>query len=488
MRIGVIGAGFAGLAAAKTLRQFGHDVVVCEKAPDVGGVWSRTRRYPGIATQNDKRTYAYSDFPMPRSYPEWPSGIQVQTYLAGYARTFGLEPALHLGTEVTRADLDPAGVWTLRTASGDEHVAEFLVVANGALSDPYLPDWPGREEFEAAGGQVRHSSEFHDREIASGRDVVVVGYGKSACDAAAAAGEVAASTTVVARELLWKVPKRLGDVLNYKYLLLTRLGEALFPYLDPDRVQRLLHGPVPVADAMVGSVQAVITRQLGLRRLGLLPEGPLQDIARSTISLATDGFHAQVAAGRIAVRRDERVVRLLRDPAGRPAVELASGAVLPAGLLVCGTGFHQRVPFFAPEVRRELTDSAGDFQLYRQILPLTVPNLAFCGYNSSFFSPLSAEIAALWIAALLARDLPLPSLEERRADVRRRLVWMNRRTHGKHAHGTNVVPFSMHNIDEMLSDLALDVPRTTRLRQWLLPVDPSAYAPVAEQLRRRHGF
>ena len=280
---------------------------------------------------------------------------------------------------------------------------------------------------------------------------------------------------------------RLGDVLNYKYLLLTRLGEALFPYLDPDGVQRLLHGPVPVADAMVGSVQSVITRQLKLDDLGLRPHGPLQDIARSTISLATDDFYARVAAGRIGVRRDERIVRLLGEPGGTPAVELAGGDVLRADLVICGTGFHQRVPFLAAEVQRELTDAAGDFELYRQILPLSVPNLAFCGYNSSFFSPLSAEVAALWIAALLGRDLPLPSLDDRRADVRRRLVWMNRRTQGKHAHGTNVVPFSMHNIDEMLGDLGLDVPRSVRLKQWLVPVDPSPYADVAARLRERHG-
>ena len=37
MKIAVIGAGFAGLAAGKTFAQFGHDVTIYEKAPDVGG-------------------------------------------------------------------------------------------------------------------------------------------------------------------------------------------------------------------------------------------------------------------------------------------------------------------------------------------------------------------------------------------------------------------------------------------------------------------
>ena len=85
MRVAIIGAGVAGLATAKVLKQAGHEVVVYDKTPDVGGVWSRTRRYPGLTTQSPKAQYSLSDFPMPRDYPEWPTGAQVQAYLAAYA-------------------------------------------------------------------------------------------------------------------------------------------------------------------------------------------------------------------------------------------------------------------------------------------------------------------------------------------------------------------------------------------------------------------
>ena len=63
MRVGIIGAGVAGLATAKVLKQAGHEVVVYDKAPDVGGVWSRTRRYPGLTTQSPKAQYSLSDLP-----------------------------------------------------------------------------------------------------------------------------------------------------------------------------------------------------------------------------------------------------------------------------------------------------------------------------------------------------------------------------------------------------------------------------------------
>jgi hypothetical protein len=51
MPVAIIGAGVAGLTTAKLLRQAGHKVAVCDKAPD-----------------------SLSDFPMPRAYPEWRPG------------------------------------------------------------------------------------------------------------------------------------------------------------------------------------------------------------------------------------------------------------------------------------------------------------------------------------------------------------------------------------------------------------------------------
>ncbi len=489
-KIAVVGAGFAGLSTAKVLTGFGHEVTVFEKAPDVGGVWSRTRRYPGLTTQNDKGTYSLSDFPMPRDYPEWPSGEQVQQYLESYARQFGLLDLVRTSTEVVAAEPRGQGGWTVTTTSGGTSASagfDHLVVANGIFCDPFMPDYPGAAEFRAAGGRLCHASEFTELEDARGRDVVVVGYGKSSCDVAVALDAVSSSTTVVARELLWKMPRRIGGALNYKYLLLTRLGEGLFRYITPLGFERFLHGAGRGArNGMMVGLQSQIVRQLRLRKLGLLPGGSLEDIARSTVSLATEGFYEGVDAGSITVRRDSVITRLaVRD--GRPVAELAAGAVVPADVVVCGTGFHQRVPFLPPTVHERLLDERGNFELYRQILPHTVPDLTFCGYNSSFLSPLSAEVAALWIGAHLADGIALPPVEQRREFVQTRLRWMEERTQGKHARGTNIIPFSLHNIDEMLSDLGVGVGTRRRFAEWLLPVAPGAYAQVTTALLARHA-
>ncbi|OYO11016.1 monooxygenase [Enemella evansiae] len=499
MLIAIIGAGFAGLAAAKHLRDFGHQVTVFEKCPDVGGVWSRTRRYPGLCTQNNKDTYYLSDLPMPDSYPEWPSGAQVQAYLEGYATLFGLRPHLRLATEVVSVEESEPGSsqrqpgdtrWRVTTRHDGAETSEdfdFVVVANGIFSTPAIPDWPGRTEFEAAGGRVCAPSEVQSVDEVRGRDLVVVGYGKSACDVAVSLSEGAATTTVVARQLLWKMPRMLMGVLNFKHLMLTRLGEALFEYQHLRGIEKFMHGRgKPVTTSMLGSVQQVATRQLNLHRLGLVPEGSFERIARSTVSLVTEGFYEKVESGDLRVVRDATITALTVDD-GMPAATLSTGETVPAEVIVCATGFRQEVPFLSPELQQRITDDRGNFELYRQILPHEVPGIAFCGYNSSFFSPLSAEAAAIWIGAHLMGELELPPVDERRRLVTERLRWMAERTEGHHARGTNIIPFSMHNVDEILSDIGLDVTPAVRVGQWLRPPAASDYRDIPQRLIARHA-
>jgi cation diffusion facilitator CzcD-associated flavoprotein CzcO len=488
MRIAVVGAGVAGLSTAKVLTGLGHEVVVYEKAPDVGGVWSATRRYPGVSTQSPRDTYALSDFPMPKSFPEWPSGEQVQEYLADYARHFDLERMLRLDTEVTSARPRRGGGWTLTTRSAGAETSsehDHLVIANGVFSQSFVPEYDGAADFAAAGGKLLAASDFHDVSEAAGKHAIVVGYGKSACDVAVRISDVAESTDLIARQMLWKVPRKIGGVLNFKMLLLTRMGEALFRWQHPRGMEKFLHGAGNgIRLRMLGSVEAVTVRQYKLRELDLMPRGHIQDIVRTAIGLVTDGFYERVGDGRIRVRREQTVKRLLEKD-GAPHAELADGTLLRADLVVCGTGYRQGISFLEPELEARLKDERGNFMLYRQVLPVDVPDLTFAGYNSSFFSPLNAEMAAIWIGALLAGALPLPGPDALREQVRGRIAFMDEATSGHHSHNTKIIPFSMHNVDELLEDLDLNIGRLTRAGHWLNPVNPKVYRKVAGKLKQR---
>lgn len=499
MDICIVGAGFAGLSAAKVLKTFGHRVTVFEKACDVGGVWSACRRYPGLTTQNVRSTYALSDFPYPADTPEWPSGEQVQRYLEAYVARFDLGPSLQLDTEVVATRVRADGGWEVDTRAAGAatmqtqpptptrtHRCDWLLVCNGIFSQPMVPAYDGAQAFAAAGGRVCHTSEFTDLADAKDRHVLVVGYGKSSCDVAQAIAGDAASTTVVARHLIWKVPKMLMNVLNYKHLLLTRMGEGLFRYIRLRGVEKFLHGAGrPIRDSLLGQVQWVITRQCRLRQLDLLPPQPFESIARSTVSLVTDGFYENVAAGRIQVAKNCAIRRLFVE-AGLRWAELSDGRRLRADTVVCGTGWHQDVPFLPRAVMDQVTDEHGNFRLYRSMVPLGVPRLAFNGYNSSFFSQLNAEVGALWLADLIGGRMALPPMAQQRAAVDERLTWMEARTDGKHAKGTNIIPFSVHHIDELLEDLGLQLSAFKRLTQWLRPIDPRDYAWLTPALLQRH--
>ena len=121
-------------------------------------------RYSAGPTQSAKATYALSDFPMPKKYPEWPTGEQVQAWLADYARQFTVDQHVRLNTEVTRATQVGDG-WRLELRSmvdGAESTesVDRLVVANGVFCEPNMPVFPGYEEFAAAGGRLRAGTEL----------------------------------------------------------------------------------------------------------------------------------------------------------------------------------------------------------------------------------------------------------------------------------------------------------------------------------------
>lgn len=485
--VAIIGAGLAGLCTARVLSRLDFDIQVFEKEPDVGGVWAASRRYPGLTTQNPRTTYEFSDYPMPSDWPEWPSGEQVQSYLEDYAKHFGIFDDILLNTEVQHLEFDSSREqWRVRyrdRAAGNEAgesretAFDFVVVCNGIFSEPLVPRFPGSDRFQ---GQVLHTSQFNDVEMARDKNLIVIGYGKSACDAANATVGVSRHTTVLARTLIWKIPKKVNGLLNFKYLLLTRFGEGLFPYIRLRGFEKFLHGPGRgFRNFAMNSLESAVAKQLRLEAVGLRPDRPLESIARSTVSLVTDGFYENIASGDLTVERGE-IVELTENEA-----RLSTGKSIPADLIVCGTGWNQQTPFFDPATMERITDSRGNFRLYRSMLPVDVPRLAFNGYNSSFFSQLNAEIGAYWIAALFLDRIDLPSDEEMNRHIDERLAWMEARTDGKHSKGTNIIPFSVHQMDELLRDLQATLPLPLRLQQWLLPVTGSDYRATTRRMLRR---
>jgi cation diffusion facilitator CzcD-associated flavoprotein CzcO len=204
VRVAIVGAGFAGLGAAIRLLQSGErDLVVLEKAGEIGGTW-RDNTYPGCACDVPSVLYSFSFAPNPgwsRSFSRQP---EIWDYLKDCVERFNLRPFLRLGVELEQATWDDlAQRWSIQTSDGDL-TADVLVAATGPLCEPRIPQIPGLDSFA---GTVFHSARWrHDHDL-TGRSVAVVGTGASAIQFVPEIAPRVARLTVFQRTAPWIVPR-----------------------------------------------------------------------------------------------------------------------------------------------------------------------------------------------------------------------------------------------------------------------------------------
>ena len=200
----VIGAGFSGLGATIKLVEAGvDDVVVLERADDVGGTW-RDNTYPGAACDIPSVMYSFSFAPNPGWTRVYSRGPEILGYLRHLADHYALRPRIRFGTTVTALAFDEAaGRWQVSTDRGDL-TARAVVLAGGPLSTPGWPDIPGRETFE---GRMIHSAAWdHDYDL-TGKRVAVVGTGASAVQIIPEIVDRVEHLTVFQRTPGWVVPR-----------------------------------------------------------------------------------------------------------------------------------------------------------------------------------------------------------------------------------------------------------------------------------------
>lgn len=201
----VVGAGFAGIAAASRILADdpGADVLIIERAGDVGGTW-RDNTYPGCACDVPTSLYSFSFAPSPDWTHTFARQPEIYTYLRGVVDSLGLRDRIITGCDLSAATWDPtSATWNVETSKGSL-TTDVLVAATGALSTPKFPQVPGLEKF---GGTMFHSATWnHDHDL-TGERVAVIGTGASAVQFVPEIVDRTQRLTVFQRTPAWVVPR-----------------------------------------------------------------------------------------------------------------------------------------------------------------------------------------------------------------------------------------------------------------------------------------
>src|SRR5918997_41032 len=121
----VIGAGSSGIAAGKTLHEQGFDFEVFEKSDRVGGNWvfknanGMSSSYATLHINTSRERMEYPDFPMPRSYPDFPHHLHIAEYFDSYVDHFGFRDRIRFETGVEHVDRRPDGAFGVRLTTGE---------------------------------------------------------------------------------------------------------------------------------------------------------------------------------------------------------------------------------------------------------------------------------------------------------------------------------------------------------------------------------
>eukprot|EP00842_Homolaphlyctis_polyrhiza_P006527 jgi/Hompol1/6876/HPOL_002991-RA len=427
-RILVIGAGCSGLVALKECIAEGLTNAVCfEMGSSLGGLWKFTEVehskevhssvYRNTIIDTSKQMMAFSDFPIPKTWPAFLHHSAIVRYFHMYAEHFDLLPRIQFNTKVLSVRAVPArsGVTSTGSESGQNvgcsdreqwevvhstlgkttvSLFDKVIVATGHHSRPRIPEFKGIDEFK---GQVLHSHFYREAMPFKDKRCLVIGLGNSAVDVAVELSYVARQVHVSTRSGAWIMPRfaSRGTPIDHR----TTRFYALFPLFMRQRALKKL---------IFNTFGDIIS-------LGFRPQHK-PFCAHPTINSELPG---RVGAGAVVIKGDVR--RFFHATDGTQYVEFEDGSTAHVDVVVMCTGYEIGFPFLedAASIAGLHVPGSNQVDLYKYVWPIHRDNIAFVG----LFQPLGAimpgsELQSRWIARVWSNKAPaLPSADARRADV-----------------------------------------------------------------------
>jgi dimethylaniline monooxygenase (N-oxide forming) len=429
-RVAVIGAGPAGLATLKELKDRDVDVVGFEAQPTIGGAFARQYRDLQLTSSNLITSFgSYSDGSEQRPVL-WKRG-EYLAYLKAYAQHFDLSRHIHFSTRVESLRRCPAsGRWQLRAApdpsacrrrpgddaggesgelpgreplpaAGIEVTLDAVAICSGMTMRPVEPAWPGRERFR---GRILHAASFWDQEQFAGKRVLVVGLGESGSDIALLIAPVARASAVSTRKGPgYVIPRCTADRptdldTNRCYHAIPR-GLIAKPWVRyKTRVEDLFLGPHDDREV--------------LRRAGEINRGrgfsPFHRFAtKSTSFIEAMLYHGTEYRAEVARLEEDRAI-------------FVDGTAFECDVIILCTGYSFHSPCLARTHPDLMSEAANPRRLYKRMIhPGIGASLAWIGFVRPGLGsvPVCAEMQARYFALLVSGERRLPPAAEMERDI-----------------------------------------------------------------------
>ncbi|MFL0286493.1 flavin-containing monooxygenase [Mycobacterium sp. SMC-21] len=379
----VIGAGISGIGMAYHLKTLRPDTsfVVLEGRDAIGGTWS-LHQYPGIRSDSDMPTFGFGFKPWTHR-KSIADGHIILDYLQQTVEENDLAGHIRFGYHVDSANYDSQqGLWTVNTThngQAETFTSRFLFMGTGYYDydNPYIPDFPGKEDFE---GPLVHPQLWPKDLDYTGKNVVVIGSGATAVTLIPNMADKAAHVTMLQRSpsYVFSIPASdpianvLNKVLGHEraYKLVRRknisMNRGLFKMCMryPKLMRKLLIANVARQLPKNFDVDTHFTPKYNpwQQRLAMVPDGDL---------------FKMVSTGKASIVTDH-IERFTKN-----GILLKSGQELAADVIISATGLNM-TPF--GKVALSVDGHAlnlPDLTVYKAMMLSGVPNFAFAvGYTN----------------------------------------------------------------------------------------------------------
>ena len=405
--IAIIGAGVAGISAAKYLLQEGLEVVVYEMGSQIGGMWcymndnGRSSAYRTLHINTAKSLTRFSDYPFDDEIQTFPDHWEVHAYLEGYTDHFNVRRHIRFNSEVTSIQplFEPgreAPHWEIKTRDGDVRSFGTVIVATGHL---YLPRHV--DQFKGFAGQYLHSHDYKKPEPSVGKRICIVGAGNSAVDIASDVCVTAKRTVLVARTGVVIAPKLVFGI------PLTDISEMLNrPWVPAKLRQRIL-------TTLIRMVHG------NMKDYGFKP------VTKPVHPTSSGSVINDIAYNRISVKQGI-------DRVDGTTIHFVDGTQETFDVLIGATGYIIDLPFISSDIV-PVTEGAVD--LYKRIVSPEWPGLYFIGFIQPNTGLLRAfETQCRWLVEYVSGRSSLPTPKEMWADIAAKNAWVERTFHESPRH------------------------------------------------------